>query len=312
MKSWWQVCLAWLGVESNTTSHHEKWISALGGGLGIAAVYGLSHWALDGMAAGLMVASMGASAVLLFAVPHGTLSQPWPVIGGHLVSGLVGVTCYLWLGNSLLAAGVAVGIAIGAMAYLRCIHPPGGATALAAVIGGPALHSLGYGYLLTPVALNLVAIIAVALVFNNLFHWRRYPVAFMTLRKSEPSRPHLALSHEDFAAAMHSLDTYVDVSSEELAQLFDRAWEHARAADQQPLTLTRGHYYSNGEVGERWCVRQVFDLAQEDTDNPRARLIYRAVAGAREEQTGMCRVDEFRRWARFRVVKQGERWVKVS
>lgn len=312
MKSWLQACLGVLGVEANTTSHHEKWISAVGGGLGIAAVYGLSHWALDGMAAGLMVASMGASAVLLFAVPHGTLSQPWAVVVGHCVSGFIGVSCYLWLGNSLLSAAVAVGLAVGAMAYLRCIHPPGGATALAAVIGGPAVHNLGYGYLLTPVGLNLIAILAVALLFNNLFHWRRYPVALMKPRASATDRPHLALSHEDFAAAMHALDTYVDVSSEELAELFDRAWEHARAADMQALRLTRGHYYSNGEVGAKWCVRQVFDLAEDDADSPRARLIYRAVAGAREEQTGMCRVDEFRRWAKFRVTKQGERWIKAT
>ncbi|WP_084005026.1 HPP family protein [Gilvimarinus polysaccharolyticus] len=308
LQAWWGL----LGFEPNTTSHHEKLISAVGGGLGIAAVYGLSHWALDGMAAGLMVASMGASAVLLFAVPHGTLSQPWPIIAGHCVSGFVGVSCYLLFGNSLLSAAMAVGVAVIAMAYLRCIHPPGGATALAAVIGGPAVHSLGYGYLLTPVAVNLIAILAVGFLFNNAFYWRRYPVGLMVPRKSEPGRPHLALSHEDFAAAMHALDTYIDVSSEELAQLFDRAWEHARAADQEALKLLPNHYYSNGQVGDRWCVRQVFDVAEDQLNNPCSQLAYRVVAGLNKEQTGRCRVDEFHQWAKFRVTKQGERWIKAA
>jgi len=312
VKSWWQVCVALLGVESNTTSHREKWISALGGGLGIAAVYGLSHWYLEGMAAGLMVASMGASAVLLFAIPHGTLSQPWPVIVGHSVSGFIGVSCHLWLGNSWCSAAVAVGLSVGAMAYLRCIHPPGGATALAAVIGGPSVHSLGYGYLLTPVLLNLAAIVIVAVLFNSLFHWRRYPLALMRSTQAEPTQPHLALSHEDLSAAIHALDTYVDISSEELAQLFERAWQHARAAEQHSVQLARDYYYSNGETGDRWCVRQVFELADADVDNPQGRLTYRAVAGDCVHQTGLCRVEEFRHWAKFRVIKHGGRWIKAT
>ena len=84
-----------------------------------------------------IVPSMGASAVLLFAVPHSALGQLWNVIGGHLISAAIGVACYQWLPSNGIAAGASVGLAIGAMYYTRCIHPPGGATALAAVIGGP-------------------------------------------------------------------------------------------------------------------------------------------------------------------------------
>src|SRR5690625_7242859 len=82
-----------------------------------------------------MLASMGATAVLLFAVPHGALSQPWAVVGGHVVSAIVGVTCQLLIPNLFWAAALSVGVAVAAMYYLRCIHPPGGATALAAEIG---------------------------------------------------------------------------------------------------------------------------------------------------------------------------------
>jgi CBS-domain-containing membrane protein len=83
-----------------------------------------------------------------------------------------------------IAAGASVGLAIGAMYYTRCIHPPGGATALAAVIGGPNIHALGYQYILTPIAINTATILLVALLFNALFHWRRYP-AFLLSKETE-------------------------------------------------------------------------------------------------------------------------------
>ena len=101
-----------------------------------------------------IVTSMGASAVLLFAVPHSSLGQLWNVIGGHLISAAIGVACYQWLPSNGIVAGASVGLVIGAMYYTRCIHPPGGATALAAVIGGQNIHALGYQYILTPIAIN--------------------------------------------------------------------------------------------------------------------------------------------------------------
>ena len=118
---------------------------------------------------------MGASAVLLFAVPHGALSQPWNVFGGHVLSAIIGVSCAMLFSNEIIAASAAVGIAIGVMHYLRCIHPPGGATALAAVIGGEATHALGYQFVITPVLINALVMLAVAVAFNFAFPWRRYP-----------------------------------------------------------------------------------------------------------------------------------------
>ncbi len=174
---------ALLGLGDNTTSHLEKLISGQGAMLSLVLVYFISHWYLESYSGALMVASMGATAVLLFAVPYGALSQPWAVLVGHMVSGAIGVTCQLLLPESPLTPALAVGLAVAAMHYLRCIHPPGGATALTAVVGGDAIHALGYTYLLTPVLLNLLTpvllnllcMLSVAFLFNGLFHWRRYP-----------------------------------------------------------------------------------------------------------------------------------------
>lgn len=167
-----------VGAASGRAGHLEKWVSALGGLCGVGVVLLISEAELGLNGATGLVASMGASAVLLFAVPHGPLSQPWPVFGGHLISALVGVTCAQLIAEPLLAAATAVAVAIGAMHYLQCIHPPGGATALSAVVSGPAVHQLGFQFVLTPVLLNAVSILAVAVIFNAPFAWRRYPAVW--------------------------------------------------------------------------------------------------------------------------------------
>ena len=165
------------GRGSGRAGHLEKGLSVAGGIAGLTGVMLISQAQLGASASVGLVASMGASAVLLFAVPHGPLSQPWAVLGGHLVSAVVGVACTKVIAQPMLAAPVAVGLAIGTMHYLRCIHPPGGATALSAVVGGETVHQLGFHYVLTPVLLNATIILLVALLFNYPFPWRRYPLA---------------------------------------------------------------------------------------------------------------------------------------
>lgn len=170
--------LRWSGVGRDSASLLERAVSAIGGMVALVAVLGISQVSLGLHGAATLVASMGASAVLLFAVPHGPLSQPWSVFGGHMVSALAGVWCAQVIEQPLFAAALAVGLSIAAMHSLRCIHPPGGATALSAVVGGDAVHQLGFQFLLTPVMLNLVTILLVAVLFNAPFAWRRYPAAW--------------------------------------------------------------------------------------------------------------------------------------
>lgn len=220
-----------LGIEVTPAGHREKIASAVGGLLGIALILLVSRLLLGAEAALPVVASMGASAVLLFAVPSGPLSQPWPLLGGHAVAALVGVSCQLLLGPSLLSAALAVALAIVAMYYLQCIHPPGGATALVAVIGGPAVYGLGYWFVLTPVLLNAVSILAVALLFNNLVPWRTYPARPLpngNQRKSAIALPAGAdITRGDLKQALAELEIYVDISEAELEQILRRAGEIA-------------------------------------------------------------------------------------
>lgn len=172
-----------IGLEASKSSHLEKWVSTIGCLLGILAVMLISQHFLDLQEAAWILASMGATAVLLFSVPHGALSQPWSVVGGHIVSAIIGVACARWIPDPLIASAIAVAAATCSMHYLYCIHPPGGATALTAVIGGPQIQALGFDYVVTPVLLNAITIVLIAMIFNSAFHWRRYPVSLAEHRK---------------------------------------------------------------------------------------------------------------------------------
>ncbi|WP_198411197.1 HPP family protein [Marinimicrobium alkaliphilum] len=317
MLHWLMRLRSVLGLESSTTGHGEKLISALGAALGILAVYWLSRWYLDSTGSLLMVASMGATAVLVFAVPHGQLSQPWSVAMGHLLSAAVGISCQKLFPDVPWSPALAVGLAVAAMHYGRCIHPPGGATALTVVIGGPDVHALGYQFLATPLALNILAILLVAAAFNSLFPWRRYP-AYFARRASVHPAPEQSLSgeqitHEDFAAAMAEVNSYLDITAEDLVELFHAAQAHARVSGEHPQGIVPGASYSNGRVGRYWSIRQVIDVPAAVTDDPeQEQLIYKVLAGDGAYATGICSRAEFQRWARFEVVESQGRWLRAN
>lgn len=173
-----------LGITSGPVAWREASVSLVGGFVAIAAVLLTSQQVLGLTGVFALVASTGASTVLLFAVPHGPLSQPWPLLGGQTISAVIGVTCAAHLGPTTVAAAAALGLSLCAMHLLRCVHPPGGASALVAVLGGEAVRALGYSFVVRPVLLNAGTLLVVALVFNNLFGWRRYPAALR--RRPEP------------------------------------------------------------------------------------------------------------------------------
>lgn len=157
-----------------STARHAL-ITALGCFVGLLAVATLSRAVVGSEDAPYIAAYMGAAAVLIFAAPDSPLSQPWPLLAGHMVSAVVGVTCYQLIPDLLLASVSAVALAVLVMQLLRCLHPPGGAAAMVAVLGGPAIHDLGYGYVIAPVGLNALVLLGLALLINNVLPGRRYP-----------------------------------------------------------------------------------------------------------------------------------------
>lgn len=116
-----------------------------------------------------LVGSFGASAVLIYGTPLVEYAQPRNLIGGHIISSLIGITVYKLIPFDIaLASALAVSLSIAAMHLTKTLHPPGGASALIAVIGGSEIHDMGYLYVLSPIGTGIVIMLIVALGVNNL------------------------------------------------------------------------------------------------------------------------------------------------
>lgn len=216
---------AWLPARA-AVSGRERLRAVLGALVGIAITGLLSAFVLQGTPGAIaLIAPMGASAVLLFAVPASPLAQPWSVIGGNVVSALIGVTCARLIDAPVPAAALAICVAIGAMFALRCLHPPSGAVALTAVLGGPAVHAAGYGFVLAPVALNSLLMLGAALLFNNMTG-RRYPHSQQADAQHAhhtadgPPTGRLGFTPADLQAALKDYDQVLDIGIDDLESLF--------------------------------------------------------------------------------------------
>jgi len=206
-------------------SWRERVLGCVGAGLGILGAAWLSHRLLAGFDP-WFIAPMGASAVLVFAAPASPLAQPWSLVCGNVVSAFVGVACALGVGDLAFAAGLAVAGAIAAMFALRCLHPPGGAVALTAVLGGPAIHALGVRFVLWPVAIDSLLLLLGALLFNVSMR-RRYPHVAHGHVQPAHAAP-LGLTMADLHAALRTHGELLDVSEDDLEELFLQAEDIAR------------------------------------------------------------------------------------
>ena len=154
----------------------EIFWSWLGAMAGIAPVAYINYNLLAGTDLVMIIGSFGASAVLIYGAIKSPLAQPRNLIGGHVISAIIGVTCFkLFHANMWLAGSLAVATAIAAMHATKTLHPPGGATALIAVIGSQKIHNLGYFYAIVPVGIGALIMLVVALIINNIPKNRRYP-----------------------------------------------------------------------------------------------------------------------------------------
>ena len=215
---------------STNTGLKECGYGALGAFLGLLGTGWLCQWAL-GIDAHWLIAPMGASAVLLFAAPASPLAQPWSIVVGNGVSALMGVVSASLIPDPALAAALAVMLAIAAMFLTRSLHPPGGAVALTAVIGGEGIRQLGLGYVLLPVLINSLLLLGLGLLYNRLLG-RRYPNG----GKAAPNRhqtadpepsARLATQATDIDFALEKHGELLDISRQDLQELLQEAQLHA-------------------------------------------------------------------------------------
>jgi CBS domain-containing membrane protein len=198
-------------------------IGCIGGLLGIALTALITAQVMPASALPALIAAIGGSAALVFAIPSSPLAQPWPVIGGNTMSTLVGIAAFHAIPNVALASGVAVGGAMIAMSLLRCFHPPGGATALTGVIGGPAVHASGYAFAFLPVATSSLALVIFAAVFLRATG-HAYPH-----RATPTPMPASNLDRSDIDAALAEMHESFDIARDDLDALLARAEIHAAA-----------------------------------------------------------------------------------
>lgn len=215
---------AWLGAfrpAPMAIDLHERLRIVAGAGLGIAVTALLSHLAGQPASLTWIVAPMGASAVLVFGVPASPLAQPWSVVGGNVLSALVGVACARWLAPPDLAAAVAVAGAIAVMLSCRCLHPPGGASALMMVLG----HVTDPHAALLPVLLNSVLLASVGVAYNNLTG-RRYPHRQVHAPAAAASSAQ-GITEDDVDAVLARYNQILDVSADDLRDLLAQTQMHA-------------------------------------------------------------------------------------
>lgn len=302
-------------------SLYEKLYSSFGGFLGILAVAAISHHWAPTQSAWLMTASIGASAVLLFAAPHGPMSQPWPIFGSHLVSAVVGITLTLYLSqylDPLVLIATAVSLSIFAMYALGCLHPPGGATALTVVFAAQS-HQMGeinYDFLLYPLSLNLFILLAAGVLFHSFSH-RRYPVylAANSLHKNSKNLPVVRpeLSHEEFLQALAQVDSFVDINEQEIKRILELTHLCERSTPVSSADLKAGAYYSNGSVGKNWSVRQIIELVEDDfAVGEKEFVIFRHKAGKEKARTDCMHRSEFAQWAAYEVEPATSGWQKKT
>jgi len=233
MKSLFKTLRSYVMVEPVPLSAGEKLGSGMAAFVSIALVSAISAYFISGSGLPLLIASIGASAVLVFAAPHSPLAQPWPLLVGNLISAAVGVACAQWIPAPTLAAGLAVGLAVAAMLATHSLHPPGGGVALVPVLGGAGIQELGFQFLWLPFGLNLLVLLLSALLFNNLLPGRRYPLrrqpAHDDIHKLDDplASQRMGITHDDLHEALKNFDAYLDVSEEDLGQIYKIAGMHA-------------------------------------------------------------------------------------
>jgi CBS domain-containing membrane protein len=246
-------------------SNVERLRACCGTLLGVLLTALVSRWLLGPDATlPMLIAPMGASAVLIFAMPSSPLAQPWPVLGGNILSAAVGVACARLVGDPMLAGALAVSCAIAAMFALRCLHPPGGAIALTAVLGGPAIQAAGFGFALSPVAVNSLLLLAVAFVFNNATR-HRYPHQQHAdtgkhNTSDAPPTNRIGFTPGDLDAVLEKYNEVLDVSRDELNSLFmqaemqayQRRYEEITCADIMSRDLVTVEYGT--ELEEAWSL----------------------------------------------------------
>lgn len=213
----------------------------------------------------MLVASIGASAVIVFIIPSSPLAQPWPLIGGQLVSAVIGVACAQLVSDKAFASAYAVGGSVLAMLLLRCLHPPGAASALTPIMASdPMTGTLDYNFIFMPVGLNVAVMLIMAIIINRWLLGYNYPLCLQRSRISKIAviNPFQStdISYHDMKQALENIDRFIDVTPDDLRKLlmdvqtrrFKRHTKNMMCGDIMTKNILAVEYGT--EVEEAWQI----------------------------------------------------------
>ena len=214
----------------------------------------------------ILVASMGASAVILLVLPSSPLAQPWPFVGGQMLPAIIGIHCAFYIADTTLAAALSIGLSVAAMLSFRCLHPPGAATALTPILSNPHLTTADYHFLLQPMSINVLLMLALSLIINKVILHRNYPtrpIKAPPRKTQDHSRGKLiAINQSDIDQAMQSIDHAIDISSTDLLQILtqlqlqtlQKNWGPINCGELMQTHIVTVEYAT--EVESAWMIMQ--------------------------------------------------------
>ncbi|WP_424983870.1 HPP family protein [Maritalea sp. S77] len=206
-------------------SKREMFRASLGAFLGLlVSGFTTGMFMTDQAAIGILVAPMGASAVLLFGAPTSPFAQPWSILAGNTVALLSGLIILLAVDDVVLAASLAVSLTIGLMFFSNCIHPPSGAVALTVILSQPTISEFGYHAVVAPISLNSLILLSMAVLFNNLSgkKYPHIPVTDTGERSTQLDSLHLSTLPDDLNQALKRYDEVLNVSPDQLDWIMDQ------------------------------------------------------------------------------------------
>lgn len=224
-----QSLLSWVfPTTPSSLSNKDKLVAVIATFAGMLVVYSIAIITLPSLGSMMLVASMGAAALLVFVIPNSPLAQPYPLIVGHLVPTAIGITVVYLVDSPMWAAALTVSLGLAGMFLTNSVHPPGGAAALVPVlVGNDAIG--GYQFLLFPVLLNVLTLIAMGVFINRVLLGKDYPIAPM--KKTDDVHHHndvsplgrLGISHDDIRSAIQSQNAFLNITEKDLEKIYDQA-----------------------------------------------------------------------------------------
>jgi CBS domain-containing membrane protein len=207
----------------------DRFLCGLGALIGLAVSSLLCLWILGDFEA-WYIAPMGASSVLLFAVPASPLAQPWNIMVGNTLAAMIGVTCAQYIASPTEAFSLAVALSIVLMMTTDSLHPPSGAVAITAVLGGDAVHELGYTFVFYPVLLNSLLLMVIAIVFNRMIG-KSYPQQSQLNTRSKDPTPtqKVTIQPQDIQEVLDQQTELLDISEYDLQKIILEAQDKANA-----------------------------------------------------------------------------------